>query len=374
MQDLQLLEAVERYIGGKMNPDERMHFEQLRKANQEIDQQVVEHTFFMQQMNRFDQTKKLKFLLNEVHIDLSEKGLISSPKLKGREKVFYLFNRYKRTAAIAASIAGITALTISVLVSSISPNKSASSREVQALSREITALKNQNKEQNKEINRVKEAIGTPSVIKPAITYKTGGTGFLIDSKGYLITNAHVIKGAKDIAVQNNSGKELSVQVAFIDMARDIAILKIDDIAFKAPSSLPYSIRRKSADIAEPIFTLGYPRNDIVYGEGYLAAKTGYNGDTLTCQIAIAANPGNSGGPILNHNGEVVGILSARQTSAEGVVFATQSKYIFNILAQLQKADSSAQHIKLPATSTLKGLDRMQQVKKISDYVYMVKVS
>ena len=374
MEDLHLLEAVERYIAGGMNPDERVYFEQLRKTNPEIDQAVVEHTFFLQQLNRFDQTRKIKHLLNDIHIDLSEKGTISSPKLQGREKVFYLFNRYKRTAAIAASIAGITALSISVLVSSVTPNTAASSNEVRALSREINALKDQNKKQNTEINRVKQAINAPASINPVITYKTGGSGFLIDTKGYLVTNAHVIRGANNIAVQNSAGKELAVKVIFQDAARDIAILKIEDESFKASSSLPYSIRRKSAEIAEPIFTLGYPRNDIVYGEGYLAAPTGYNGDTLTCQIAIAANPGNSGGPILNRNGEVIGILSASQTTAEGVVFATQSKYIFNVLSQLQKDDTSSQRIKLPVASSLKGLDRMQQVKKISDYVYMVKVN
>jgi S1-C subfamily serine protease len=167
---------------------------------------------------------------------------------------------------------------------------------------------------------------------------------------------------------------LAVSVAFIDKDRDIAILKIVDSAFKASTSLPYSIRRKSAAIAEPIFTLGYPRNDIVYGEGYVAARTGFNGDTLTCQIAIAANPGNSGGPILNRNGEVVGVLSARQTSAEGVVFATQSKYIFNVLAQLQKSDVNYQSIKVSTSSALKGMDRMEQVEKIRDYIYMVKVN
>ncbi len=79
MDDLKLLEAIERYIGGQMTPDERVYFEQLRKSNPEVDQLVVEHTFFMQQLSRFDEVKTLKQQLNEIHVDLGEKGLINSP-------------------------------------------------------------------------------------------------------------------------------------------------------------------------------------------------------------------------------------------------------------------------------------------------------
>ena len=123
IEDIKILEAVERYISGQMSPDERVYFEQLRKTNPEVDQMVVEHTFFLQQMNRFDEVRNLKGILNDTHIHLAEKGLIKSPKLKGRAKVVYLYNRYKRVAAIAASIAGITALTMSALVWSLSPGK-----------------------------------------------------------------------------------------------------------------------------------------------------------------------------------------------------------------------------------------------------------
>jgi S1-C subfamily serine protease len=194
----------------------------------------------------------------------------------------------------------------------------------------------------------------------------------VDTKGYVVTNAHVIEGARHVAIQGSNNTDMSAQIVYVDQARDIAILKITDKSFKSPASIPYAIRRSTADIAEPIYTLGYPRNDIVYGEGYLSARTGFNGDTLSCQITVAANRGNSGSPILNSKGEVIGILSAKQNTAEGAVFAIHSKYILNALTELQK-DSSYKSIKIPASSSLKGSDRTQQVKKISDYVYMVKV-
>ena len=369
MDDIKLLEAVERYINGEMSPDERVYFEQLRKSNPEVDQLVVEHTFFLHQMDRFDQTRSFKSLLNDTHLHLAEKGAISSPRLQGKARVVFLFNKYKRTAAIAASIAGITALTMSAMVWSISPAKHAKA-DIIKLDREINALKNQNKQQNKEINNIKQNIASPST---TITYTTGGTGFLIDPDGYLVTNAHVIENARHIAIQNTSGKDLKVTVVYKDLNRDLAILKITDTAFKAPNALPYGIRKSTSDIAEQVFTLGYPRNDIVYGDGYLAAKTGYDGDTLTCQIAVAANPGNSGGPIINKHGEVIGILSTKQAAADGAVFAIKSKYIHQAL-QLAKGDTAMQQIKLSATSSIKGMDRIQQVKKITEFVYMVKVN
>lgn len=369
MDDLKILEAVERYISGQMKPDERVYFENLRKSSPEIDQLVVEHTFFLQQMNRFDETKKLKSILNEVHIDLAEKGAIKFPRLRGKAKVVYLVNKYKRVAAIAASIAGLTALTMSALMWSLSPNQPMK-EEITNLNRRLDELKRKDKEIDRKIDHVID--NSSEITPPVVTYKMGGTGFLIDVKGFIVTNAHVVQNAAHIAVQNHAGIDLNATVVYIDAQRDLAVLKITDEKFKPTFSIPYSIKRSSPEISEPIYTLGYPRNDIVYGEGYLAAKTGLNGDTLTCQITIAANRGNSGSPIFNRNGEIIGILSTKQNAAEGAVFALQSKYIYNALTELKK-DTTYQHIKIPSTSNLKGVDRTRQVEKISDFVYIVKV-
>lgn len=375
--DTKILEAVERYINGQMSPDERVYFEQLRKSNPEIDQAVVEHTFFLQQMNRFDETRKLKTLLNETHIHLAEKGEIKSARLRGKARVVYLYNRYKRVSMIAASIAGITALTISALVWSFSPAKPTSHEDLIQLKgyfdHKVNQIQEQNQQQNRLLNQKIDNVkdqGTAAATPP-IQYTGRGTGFLIDTKGYVVTNAHVVNGARHIAVQAGSSGDFSAEVVYTDIDRDIAILHITDKTFRSPA-IPYAIKRTGGELAEPIFTLGYPRNDIVYGNGYIAARTGYNDDTLSCQLAIPANQGNSGSPIINKNGEVIGVISNKENTVDGAVFAIQSKYIFRALAELQK-DSAYKSIKMPSVSTIRGADRTQQVKKISDFVYMVKV-
>lgn len=363
MDDIRLLEMIERYLEGEMTEEEKILFKELRRTNPEVDQMVVEQHFFINQLDRYKEDKQIRMSLNEVHEKLTSEGQIK-PYI-GKNKVIQLWNRSKRTIAVAASIAGITALVISAVVNSLAPKTDKA--QIENLGRKIDKLEETQNHTRHELSVVKNKIEIPG--EPA---KFGGTGFLIDTKGYIVTNAHVISKAERVSVQSQSGVELTAKKIYANDSLDIAILKIDDNLFKPLPVLPYAITKKgSTDLAEPIFTLGYPKDEIVYGEGYLSAKTGYKGDSLTCQISVSANPGNSGGPVINKDGEVVGILSTRQTSAEGVVFAIKAKSIFKALDDLKK-DSNNLHIKLPATSTLKNIDRPQQVKKIQDCVFMVK--
>jgi S1-C subfamily serine protease len=210
-------------------------------------------------------------------------------------------------------------------------------------------------------------------IDPKAELKGTGTSFLIDGRGYLITNAHVLNGVNSIVVQNQKGDNFNAKIVFSNPVQDLAILKIDDSDFTPVGVLPYGIKKTGADLGEPIFTLGYPRNEIVYNQGYLSARTGYNGDTASCQITISANPGNSGGPVLNEKGEVIGILSAKQLTADGAVFALKSKNIFAALDSLKRDTSNTYPtIHVSTISGIKNLDRVSQIKKIEDCVYMVK--
>jgi len=364
MDQIALLDAAERYLRGEMNPQEISIFEELRKTNPEIDQFVVEHHLFIEEIERYGDLKRFKANMYDVHHSLKETGDIGDIKAVEKGKLIQMWDRYRKVIAVAASIAGITALLISGLVMLFSPKAPIS--DIEELRKKVNNLEVSTKSQAIVLNDVNKKIntGTP------ISY--GGTSFLIDGKGFLLTSSHVVSNAAQVFVQNNKGQDFRADIIYNDESRDLAILKINDEDFRPLTNLPYGIRKSASELAEPIFTLGFPKDEIVYGEGYLSAMTGFKGDTMSSQITISANPGNSGGPVLNKNGEVIGMLNARQTTAEGVVFAVKSQHIFRTIDDFRKIDS-IQNIKLSTNSNIRGMERVQQVKKIEECVYMVKV-
>lgn len=364
MEEMMLMDATERYLRGQMSPEEVTWFDQLRNTNSDVDQMVVEHSLFIQQFEKYGRNRNFRHTLHETHQHLLHTQAILPDELSNGTKVINFWKRYKRTISIAASIAGITALSISAIMLAVAPK---SNRQIQELGKKVDHLEKIQKQQNAQISIVN------SKLAPGTEIKGGGSAFLINEKGLLVTNAHVLRNAKGILVANNKGKEFKAEILSIDTDKDLALIKIDDAEFQALNNIPYSIRKSSTDIAEPIFTLGYPRNEIVYGEGYLSAKTGFNGDTLSCQVAVAANPGNSGGPVFNRNGEVIGVLSTKDTDAEGVVFAIKAKYIHQMINELNQQENSASSIKISNRAALRGMDKVSQVKRIQDFVFMVKV-
>jgi S1-C subfamily serine protease len=362
MQDTALLDAVERYIRGEMLPEEKVFFEHIRSTNPDVDQLVVEHTLFLDRFSQYGEIAGLKAQLHDVHLQLARDGQIeeSSPA-----KVVTLWNKYKRVIGVAASIAGLTALAISGLIALVSPK--VSKEHVELLDRHLQSTEARLNNLTNKINSV-EAVAD---------FKSGGTGFLVDGKGYLVTNAHVVKNSTQVEVQNSLGG-YRARIISLDPQADLALLKIEDSSFHAWTVLPYSINKNGSELGEELFTLGYPRDEIVYNKGYMSAKTGFHGDTLACQITIAANPGNSGTPVLNNDGEVIGIVNSSQQNAQGVVFAVRSKNIFRAIdamksdSTLLKADSTLSHLHLPLNSSIKGLDRKQQIKRIEDCIFIVK--
>lgn len=363
MDDILLLDAVERYMNGDMSAEERTYFEKIRKNNPEVDQMVVEHTFFLNELDAHAAIKAYKHSLHEVESKLADEGIVTKSQLKGKAKVVYLWKRYKRSVAVAASIAGIISITTATLMIAYTNKVNTSNKEEL-----IAETKNIKAQFDALANNVKAGSTVKLPIVPKTDYRA--TGFLIDGKGYLVTNAHVVNRLKTIYVENNKGEFFQAISVYADNTSDLAILKITQSNFKPVTNLPYSLRKNNLDLAEQIFTLGFPRSEVVYGEGYLSAKSGNDGDSTAYQLTVSVNPGNSGGPVLNKNGEIIGIITSKEKNSDGVVYAAKAKNIFKLIEELKKTDTSF-NLKAPSGTALKGLERPQQVKKMEDYVFMV---
>jgi len=359
MDELLLIETVERYLKGEMTQQEKTFFEEIRKKNPDIDQLVVEHTFLFNELDKQANIKAFKHSLYEVENKLTEEGLISKKQLTGKAKVVFLWKRYKRSITVAASIAGLVSIVTTAVISTY--NNKVGNPEINQLIGEFKDYKDR-------VNELEDTILAQKKQYPKPDFRA--TGFLIDGKGFIVTNAHVVNRMKTIYVQNNKGEYFTAQTIYADKNADLALLKINDTAFKTIYNLPYSINKNNSNLGEQIFTMGYPRNEIVYGEGYVSAKSGNEGDSTAYQVSVSVNPGNSGGPVLNKRGEIIGIITSKNSTADGVVFAAKSTNIYKLLDALkEKGDTLT--IKLPNNTGLKGLDREQQVKKMEDFVFMV---
>ncbi len=188
--------------------------------------------------------------------------------------------------------------------------------------------------------------GTPTVdvlakLPESEELQGNGSGFFITGNGYLITNFHVVKGANKVKVKNSSGI-YPAEIVKIDPEDDLALLKVSG-QFK-----PLPISKGNAQLGEAVFTIGFP--DIIlqgiqpkYTDGKISSLAGIRDDPKDYQISVPVQPGNSGGPLVDMNGNVVGIVEAKLDFAaaldvsgdlpQNVNYAIKSKYLDDFLEQ-----------------------------------------
>ena len=183
--------------------------------------------------------------------------------------------------------------------------------------------------------------------------KTGdnatGTGFMFSSSDYVITSYHVVHGSKSISVRLTNGERIDATIAVKDTNNDIAILKLS----KSPTSRQNIITlgdSTSVKTGDRVFTYGFPLVDLLghqeprYSEGFINSLSGMSNDPRLFQVSIPIQPGNSGGPIFNEKGELIGIATSSIDSVQtqkvfgatpqNVNFAIKSSYINSLLPNL----------------------------------------
>jgi hypothetical protein len=168
-----------------------------------------------------------------------------------------------------------------------------------------------------------------------------GSGFFVSPDGYLLTSFHVVTGAAKIVVRH-AGQNLAAEVTQVDRTNDLALLKVAGNDFKW---LPLAAQTRSG-LGESVFTIGYPNPSLQgrepkYSEGTISGMDGFQDDPREYQISVPVQPGNSGGPICNGSGEVVGIVRSALNPGfamissgsipQNVNYAVKSSYALQLL-------------------------------------------
>lgn len=203
-----------------------------------------------------------------------------------------------------------------------------------------------------------------------------GTGFALNN-GYIVTNHHVAAKAKTIKVQGIKGSfsiKYNAEVVAMDEASDLAILKIRDKRFTGFGTIPYSIKTAQAEVGEGIFVLGYPLtqtmgNEVKLTNGIISSRTGFQGDTSSYQMSAPIQPGNSGGPLFDNRGNVIGIVNAHHGGAENASYAIKAARLRSLLETYSLPMSI-----LPGTNTIAAKSLPEKVKAVKGFVFYITCS
>jgi putative serine protease PepD len=176
-----------------------------------------------------------------------------------------------------------------------------------------------------------------------------GSGFVVSSDGYIVTNDHVVDGASSVKVKVGDGKTMDAKVVGTDASTDLALLKVD-----ASNLTPLTLGDSGqVEVGDPAYAIGNPYGlDRTLTTGVISALqreiSSPNGYTINdvLQTDAAINPGNSGGPLFNSAGQVIGVNSQIETSGSssggeggnvGIGFAIPSNTVKSVVEQLMKS-------------------------------------
>lgn len=202
-----------------------------------------------------------------------------------------------------------------------------------------------------------------------------GSGFALNGR-YIVTNNHVVDGATTLKVRGINGdfvKKYNAVVVATDATHDLAIIKITDSSFMGFGDIPYRLQPDIAEVGEEVFVLGYPHisamgEEIKLTTGVISSRSGFKGEVSAYQISAPIQPGNSGGPLFDSKGNLIGVVNAIIANAQNVGYAIKSPYL-----KLFIQNNINTNI-IPTKGTLSGMTLAEKVRAIRPFVFIIHAS
>lgn len=349
------IDLFDNYLFNRQSTEDRKLFEERLAGDADFRKEFEEHKAFVKLFKEYRKQEDLKRQLDEAYTE--EFG---HPNMISIKPSFY--NRHGKTIGMAATVAIIAVtITLTLLASG-------------------GYLIKQQQESIAELGKIKattEGIITGiTSVKPssrrALNANVEGTGFALNNKGYFVTSLHVVNGADSVFVLDNEQNAYGARVVVTDRKLDLAILKIEKDSNAKFPELPYGFKNANSDLGEKVFTLGFPNSEIVYSEGSLSSVNA-GGDTLMYQVSVPVNYGNSGGPLFDENGNVIGIVKSKNLAAEATGFAVKSSYLLHLIKSNENEELQKELNTNNNRNTIRNMKRSEQIKRITPCVYNIKV-
>ncbi|MES2702889.1 MAG: serine protease [Bacteroidota bacterium] len=360
-----IYELAEGYLAGSLPNDEWLKLKDRLAADAEYATEFYEITDLIRSVEDNGKQKRFRSMLREVH---DQQTRNPAKKIKLIELPAHIW----RTAAVAASVA---ILTSTIAVWSLRPSIKQNNSQYNTISREMKHLKEVQARQQAQQAQLIENINKNTKPTPRSSdVKYTGTGFALTNDGYFVTAYHVINdGSGDgdsVYIQNSEGDYFKASVYSFNAKADIAILKVEKKGFRfGKGEVPYTFASGKTSLGRKIFTLGYPKDDLVYSEGYISSRNGYEGNAQQYTLELPAGHGQSGSPVVDEHGNVLGLLTGISGAEEANTYAVSSKALLDLLHTTLPDNM----LHLAKTNKLGKLSRDKQIEKMEAYTFSVKV-
>ena len=359
-------EIAEAFVAGTMPEADLIELNSRLAADADFASEFNENACLIRSMEGSGRQKRFRTMLRDVH----DKHTKPAPVKKA-----WLINLTPQAWRTAAVAAGVAILTSTITIWSLKPSIRNSNSQYSTISREVEHIKRVQAQQQATQNQIIKDIKNSKPAPPPSDVTYSGTGFALTNDGYFVTANHVIhhdnKGDFDsVYIQNKDGQYFKATLINYDAEADIAILKVEKKGFRfAKGEVPYTFAADKAGLGARIFTLGFPQDDIMYNEGYISSRNGFDGNDMQYTLVLPVGHGQSGSPVIAENGAILGILTARGSEKEGNTYAVSSKaFITKLLGELPENT-----LHLPKTNKMARLSRDEQIKKMEAYTFSVKV-
>ncbi len=359
----EIIALAEAELAGTLTPAQKAGLEMRLATDAAFAEGYQESISLLKSLEGSRKQRSYKALLQNIHNQLV------TPPVQKKRIINFTPQRW-RTAAVAASVAVLTSFGTMLAVRS-NDHKVATTQNIQLLRREIDNIKRSQSNQQQQIETIKDKqIATTTAPQAMLPSNYSGTGFALTNDGYIITNYHVTDGADSVYIQTRDGHYYKAKIKAIDPKADLAILKIEDDNFRfGKGELPYTFAPGKAALGARIYTLGFPQDEIVYNEGYISSRNGYEGDSMQYQLDVKAAPGQSGSPVLDNNGNVLAFIRSKDNAEERTTYAVSSKALLRLLHDLKQSED----LHLPKATHMSSFSREQQIERLQDYTCMVQV-